>query len=197
MMEKPLRVEVRKKRKIHTYSELWHASDCVLQAGLNNPKGAAWQFLSSALLTAFTFEAYLNHVGDAIYPNWEDYEPMRPLEKLQLLCEKLGVVLSKSPGARPLQTVAKLMAFRNTMAHGKTSELNFTSVKRNAKNYHSIYGAELLADWEKMIQTSDFALRVREDVDEVIAQIHEARGDDKEPLFSFGLGHNSATLIVS
>lgn len=56
------KVVITKERTLNTYAELWHASDCVLNAGLKNAEGCVWQFLSSAVLTAFSFEAYLNHV---------------------------------------------------------------------------------------------------------------------------------------
>ena len=37
------------------------------------PTGSSWQFLSSALLTAFAFEAYLNHVGPKIFEAWDRF----------------------------------------------------------------------------------------------------------------------------
>ena len=54
---------VTQERQVHIYSELWHAAGCVLEAGICQPKGSSWQFLSSTIMTAFAFEAYLNHVG--------------------------------------------------------------------------------------------------------------------------------------
>lgn len=194
-MSKSRKVVITKQCTLHTYAELWHASDCVLGTGLKNPEGAMWQFLSSAVLTAFSFEAYLNHVGAATFETWEEMDRQPPWEKLQLLCEELGVHFSAGAGARPLQTVIKLLSFRNTMAHGRTSELNSKPLSRTTENYQTAYREELLADWERLVQTSDFAIRAREDIRAVIEHLHAARQDEKEELFTFGVGLYGATLV--
>ena len=85
-MRKSLKALVEKKRPVIAYSELWHASGCVLEAGLSEARGSTWQFLSSALLTAFSFEAYLNLVGPQAFSCWENLERLPPLAKFDLLC---------------------------------------------------------------------------------------------------------------
>lgn len=180
---------------MHTYAELWHASDCVLSAGIDNPKGAAWQFLSSAVLTAFAFEAYLNHVGAVTFSCWEQLNRLSPWAKLDLLSEKLGVSFAEGAGARPLQTIAKLLNFRNTMAHGRSAEIEAKPITRTTENYQSAYHEELLTDWEHLVQTEAFAKLAREDARTVLQKLHEARHDEKEHLFTFGTGLYGATLV--
>ena len=192
-MSKPRKVVITKQRTIHTYSELWHASDCLLDSGVKNPKGAQWQFLSSTMLTAFAFEAYLNHAGSATFACWEQLDHLPPLSKLALLCEKLDLSFLK--GRRPLQTVEKLLNFRNTMAHGKSAEIKAPPVMRNTENYHTAFREELLTNWEKLVQTDAFAKRAREDVETVLRKLHEARRDKKENLFTFGPGLYGANLV--
>jgi hypothetical protein len=191
----PSKVVVTKSRDVHTYSELWHASDCVLSAGIENPKGSTWQFLSSAVLTAFAFEAYLNHVGPTLFAHWPDLDRLSPLAKFHLICDKLGTGTSLTAGERPLQTVAKLLDFRNTMAHGRSQQLEAKPIIRTVDNYQAAYGEQLLSDWEKLIVDSEFASRAREDVKAVLEVIHEARPAPKEGLFTFGLGSYGATLV--
>ena len=179
---------------MHAYAELWHASACVLRVGIEQPKGSSWQFLSSAVLTAFTFEAYLNHVGPRTIKCWSALDRLPPLAKLELLSEMLGVSFSEGPGARPLQTVAKLMDFRNMMAHGRSVELDGKPEERDADNRLDAYlGVRLQTEWEKLIQTKDFAERAREDVEAVLKRLHAGRKDAKEVLFTFGLGRHRAT----
>jgi hypothetical protein len=69
---------VYRKRDVRTYATLWNASEKVLIVGLREPKGAAWQFLSSIVLTAFAFEAYLNHIGPRVLTSWEELERLSP-----------------------------------------------------------------------------------------------------------------------
>ncbi|MCX5864662.1 MAG: hypothetical protein NTW42_06280 [Deltaproteobacteria bacterium] len=195
-MERPRKIVVKKERVVHTYSELWHASNCVLNAGVEQPKGSSWQFLSSAVLTAFAFEAYLNHVGPRTIECWEQLDRLPPWSKFGLLCETLGVKFPDGPDARPLQTIVKLLVFRNTIAHGRSLEIMAEPVLRDANDQLDAYlGEKPLTEWEKLIQTSDFAKRAREDVQVAIEFIHEGRTDNKEELFTFGLGYHGATLV--
>ena len=195
-MPKPRKVVVKKERMVHAYTELWHASRCVLEAGIEQPKGPSSQFLSSALLTAFAFEAYLNHVGARTIECWSQLDRLPPWSKFKLLCEILGVQFPEGPGARPLQTVAKLLAFRNTIAHGRSLEIKAKPEIRDADDRLDAYlGIKLLTDWERLIQTSDFAERAREDVQAVLERLHGGRRDKKEALFNFGIGLHGATLV--
>lgn len=195
-MPKSGKVVVEKERTVHTYAELWHASRCVLEAGIEQPRASSWQFLSSAVLTAFAFEAYLNHVGPRTIKCWSQLDRLPPWSKFELLCEILGVQFPKGPGARPLQTIVKLLGFRNTIAHGRSLEINMKSKIRDVDDRLDAYlGIRPLTNWEKLIQTSDFAKRAREDVQAVLECLHEGRKDKKEALFSFGIGLHGATLV--
>lgn len=195
MTGKP-KVVIHKERTVHTYSELWHASHCVLESGLEQPKGSTWQFLSSIILTAFAFEAYLNHVGPGTIACWKQLDRLPPWSKFELLCEALNVKFQEGSGVRPLQTVAKLLDFRNTIAHGRSVEIKSKPEVRLADDRLDAYlGQQPLTNWEQLIQNSDFAQRVREDVEAVLTKLQETRTDKKEHLFTFGMGLHEATLI--
>ena len=194
-MPKPRKAIVTKERPLHMYSELWHASRCVLDAGIREPCGSSSQFLSSAVLTAFTFEAYLNHVGPTVIGCWSELERLPPWAKFELLCETLKVSFPDGRGKRPLQTIVELLDFRNTMAHGRSDNLTPEPELRDANEKLDGYlGERPLADWERLIQTEQFAQRAREDVEIVLEQLHAARPDPKEGLFASGVGIHSATL---
>jgi hypothetical protein len=196
-MSRLTKVVVTKERSVHTYAELWHASRSVLKVGIEEPTGSSWQFLSSIVLTAFTFEAYLNHVGPRTIVCWSQLDRLPPWSKFELLCETLGVTYKEGSGARPLQTITKLLDFRNTIAHGRSVELKSKPTIRDADDrLDNHLGARLRTDWENLIQTKDFAERARDDVESVLARLHEARKDGKkEHLFDFGIGHHFARAI--
>jgi hypothetical protein len=196
-MAKPRKALVSKQRTIHTYSELWHASQCVLEAGIQEPRGSSWQFLSSTVLTAFAFEAYLNHVGPTVFSCWEQLERLPPWSKFELLCESLSVSFPDGPGKRPLQSVIKLLEFRNTMAHGRSRQIKAKPELRDVNDKLDQYlGQRPLAEWERLIQTADFAKQVRDDVKAVLTILHAARPDPKEGLFVFGMGTHHASLVA-
>jgi hypothetical protein len=192
---KPPRALLTQERPVHMYAELWHASKCVLEAGLASEKGSSWQFLSSIVLTAFTFEAYLNHVGAGLLDCWKSIEPLAPLGKFDLLCEILEVAFPAGKGARPLQTIIKLQSFRNTMAHGKTEIVRPKPVKCDVDDVDEYLGRRPLADWEQLIQTKAFAELARDDLEEAFMKIHAARPEPKEALFAFGIGLGSASVV--
>ena len=195
-MGKPPKVIVTKERTVHTYSELWHASGCVLEKGIEDSKGSTWQFLSSAVLTAFSFEAYLNHVGPTVLNCWPELERLSPWAKFELLCETLKVSFPEDQGQRPLQTVIKLLDFRNTMAHGRSRVLKPEPVLRDINDKLDGYLGELpLTDWERLIKDKAFAVQAREDVRAVLEKVNSVRPEPKEWLFSFGIGSHGAELV--
>ena len=196
-MVKPRKAVVTKERPLHTYAELWHASRCVLDAGIANPEGSAWQFLSSVVLTAFTFEAYLKHIGPQTIECWPELERLPPWSKFELLSEQLGVKFPAGRGKRPLQTVVKLLDFRNTLAHGRSQQIRPDPVVRDANDKLDSYLSEQpLAAWEALVRESTFAKRVREDTEVVIRALHAARTGTTEILFNSGVSLHSATLIT-
>jgi hypothetical protein len=195
-VSKPRKALVTKERTVHMYAELWHASSCVLEAGVLNQRCSSWQFLSSAVLTAFTFEAYLNHVGPQVIACWASLERLPPQAKFELLCETLKVEFPEGRGKRPLQTIDRLFEFRNNMAHGRSETLKPKPIIRDVNDSLDSYlGQRPLTAWEQLIQDNVFAKRAREDVEAVLNRLHNARPEPKEALFTFGLGVHGATLI--
>jgi hypothetical protein len=179
------KVLVTQERDLRTYAELWHASECVLDVGAAQQSGTSWQFLSSIVLTAFAFEAYLNHVGEPL-SCWRCRDRPSLWSKLGLLCKALKVSLPWAEDDRPLQTVTELINFRNTLAHGRTKAIAPEPTAISFDELEARRAQPLLSSWEELIQTPDFAQRARADVEAVIRLIHEARPEPKEGLFSFG-----------
>ena len=56
--------------------------------------------MASFIFTAFTLEAFLNHIGQGIFKCWNDLEQLSH-QKLNLTAEKLEI--EKDEGKRPLQ----------------------------------------------------------------------------------------------
>ena len=90
------------------------------------------------------------------------------------------------------------MEFRNTMAHGRTETMVLKSKLRDInEKLDNHLGKVPLAHWQSLIKTADFAQKARADVEAVLTQLHEARPEPKEPLFTFGLGEHSATVKMT
>jgi hypothetical protein len=184
---------VEHEREVNTYAELWHASEVVLRKGQAEHRGSAWQYLSSVVLSAFAFEAYLNHVGDAHFENWDDLERLGPMEKLRHLSLAFKVDLGRK-GARPLQTLQELIRVRNVLAHGRSETLKPKPIllPYDDPDFERHLTDEPTTFWEKRIREPTFALRVRQDLEQVLTLLHQALPEPKLPLFSFGF-HTSGS----
>src|SRR5262245_47164042 len=162
-MQKRRKAIVTQERDVRTYAELWHASRKVLEAGIREPVGSSWQFLASIVLTAFAFEAYLNHVGPTVLSSWEGLERLSVSAKLDLLCEVLKVKLPGDKSRRPKKTIAELFKFRNTLAHGRTKTIKAAPKRLNPESVDDHFSRRLLTDWERLIADSVFAKKARHD----------------------------------
>ncbi|GBE37561.1 hypothetical protein BMS3Bbin08_00151 [bacterium BMS3Bbin08] len=185
------KVKIEKERTIHTYAELWHTSKCLLKKGQDNEAASFHQFMASLVFTAFTLEAYLNHIGAKIFTCWNDLERLSPKEKINVIAEKLSVQVDY--GKRPWQIMKKLFGFRNDIAHGKSVEIKSEEVIPLINHTEDIHDS-LRTSWE-MFCTERKAIKAREDVENIIKTIHKASGIKDDYPFVFGLNFGSATVI--
>jgi len=191
-MEKE-KVKVSKSRQVNTYLEMWRVSYWTMRQAEKEVEGSYFQIMASLIYTAFTLEAYLNHIGKQIFGCWDDLERLSPRKKLNVIAEKLGV--EKDDGERPFQTVKKLFDFRNDVAHGKTIFLKTEDEIRIVDSKLDDYMHKPLeAEWEKYC-TQDNAKLAREDVESIMWKFHKAsnRGDDD--LFFPSVWSSHATLL--
>ena len=102
-----------RERDVITYAELWHTSDCLLKSGQEIERRSACQFMASIVFTAFTLEAYLNHIGPKIFSCWNDLEYLSPKKKLNVIAERLKVRIDY--GKRPWQVMKDLFRFETQL----------------------------------------------------------------------------------
>ena len=192
MSERNRKVRVDAVRDIFTYAELWHGSHSLLTDSKTREEGSKWTAMASLTLTAFSFEAYLNHLGDRMFRNWTEMESSSALDKLSAICKKLKVRVPMD--MRPGQTVKSLIKFRNALAHGKTQRL-VAKPKLVSPDYASRWsrGDRPLTEWERLCEPR-YAGRARDDIAKVIAILHEASPIRREPLFAFGTTLRTASL---
>jgi hypothetical protein len=189
---KPKRAQVSKKRPVHTYSELWHGSEVLLQRGQEEVKGSKWLWMGSLILIAFSFEAYMNHIGPKVFACWNIFEKaISPEGKLDVICERLKIVLPKNE--RPRQTLRELIKFRNNVGHGKTVLIEENTTPEADQYLDEFLGKRPLAIWEEYC-TERNAPRSREDIEKIFQLIHKKVNPKNDPLFGFGLYEASASI---
>ena len=187
------KAKVSKERQVNTYVYLWHASHVMLEKARSDQKGSIHDVMASLTFTAFTMEAYLNHVGSHIFKCWDDLERLSPLSKLNLIAEKLEI--KNDEGTRPYQTVSEVFKFRNRLAHGKSMLLKSgNEIRFVDETFDRHMDESLKTEWESYC-TQDNANRALVDIEAIIREFHERAGVRPDSAFSFGMHEASATLL--
>lgn len=157
-------------REVRTFVDLAHGADVLIMKTEQEAKGSYYTTMSALLLTAFTFEAYLNHLGDKTIKFWEEIEPIKVMDKYSVLCKDLNICPDFSK--RPYQTLKALFKFRNAIAHGKSQILQET---KEVSFHDDPYQHSPKAHWEEF-SVLENAKRAKEDVAQVITELHKAAG---------------------
>jgi hypothetical protein len=118
-----VRATVKRSRNVIAFAELSHANWVIFQNAKEEREGWFYDCLAANVLAAFKFEAYLNHVGKALFPHsWNKMERLSHARKRDAVCERLGIVRADDDSR--WRTVADLFKFRNMVAHGKSEVLD-------------------------------------------------------------------------
>jgi hypothetical protein len=183
-------------RIVNTYAELWDGATFLYEQVLVEKRGSYWKLMSCAVLTAFTMEAYLNHIGPtALVGQWNNWFEQKhsPLQKLEMICEKHGV--SFPAKQRPRLTIEALFRFRKAVAHGRSETLTPPDVIESLDQISDPFASLPPAtEWEKYCSNIENIQHAREDVEQIILSIHRAVKPKGDPPFSKGYTTHTTTI---
>jgi len=128
-----------------TYAWLRHTAHHLLDSAKENPSGALLNLQAAAVFCAFTFEAYLNHVGAEEIPFWEEIDRISHAKKLRVIARQLNLRLDF--GTPPFQVIRELFDLRNSLAHCRTQSIELTYETDSEPDHMSTWR---LHDWEKL-----------------------------------------------
>jgi len=157
-------------REVQTFVDLNHAADVLLKIAREVERGSTYTLMSSLLMTAFTFEAYMNHLGQKTLAFWDDIDSIRVMDKYSVLCKHFSH--NTDFGKRPYQTLSSLFKFRNAIAHGRSELLEKQALVSIDSDPHEHAPR---TKWEEYI-SDDNAERARQDISKIIGELHEAAG---------------------
>jgi hypothetical protein len=164
------------------------AKEALSQA--DHQEGQFYSCMSAGVFSAFTFEAYLNHIGETKVRDWDSLERrLGPREKLILLQQLLHLTIDKSK--RPFQTLNDILRLRDSLAHGKTLTSN---VDINVSEHMVGSNEYPKADWESLCEHKSVTKMV-EDVEKMIREIHKQLNINREPFASPKHSWSSTTEI--
>lgn len=164
------------KKTVLTYVFLKSAAKNHLATAESIEDGQLYSCMSSLVFSAFTLEAYLNHIGTELFHDWENFErDYSPRGKLDLICNKLE--LAPDFSALPYQSFDRVFKLRNLLAHGRTTEVSGSWKEHPAYEKKTI---QLDSDWQKECVPT-IARRVYDDMVAIVNQIHKQAGHGDPP----------------
>jgi hypothetical protein len=157
-----------------------------------NANGRHHLLMGSLVFTAFSLEAYFNHVGLHLFAAWDDLESLNPKAKLNVISERLGFQVDY--GHKPWQIMHDLFGFRNDIAHGKTKKISITKIEPLEKHNEFDWSFRAETRWEKYCTLGN-AERARKHVTSIVQLIHNAVGFPGNYPFMVGAESGGSTLL--
>jgi len=173
------KVLVKGKKTLYTFAYLRTISWACHKRAKESIKGRNLLISSSMVFTAFSIEAYLNHLGSNVTDFWDSVErKLSPREKLDLISSILKIKIDY--GSRPFQTFVNMFAFRNALAHGSTEILSAESIQiLSDEDIPSLPKAS----WEESI-TLESATRYLEDGKAIVLHLNSKAKLDSDLLWT-------------
>jgi hypothetical protein len=134
--------------------------------------------MASLLLRAFTFEAYLNHLGEMHLKLWNANKEIRWFQKFRRICTHLS--FTPDTETRPYSTLRPLFRFRNQIAHGKSLTV---IEEREIESADSDKYFWPLTEWEKFC-THENADDAKQDISSIVIELHKRAGFNDDPFAS-------------
>ena len=158
--------------RFKTFAYMLNAANGLALTSKNYEEGSNHTRLASVVFSAFSFEAFLNDIGEQKFKFWLIVEPkLSWRSKLDLVLQELD--LSANYGCRPYQTLIDLFKLRDKLAHGKSVEGETSYLHQPGKP--DPYD-RMDPDWLKACTNDDAVARFIEDVRKIMDEITEKAG---------------------
>ena len=187
-MERRILAKVSRHREVNIFGELSKANLVLLENATKQQPGHLYEEMACLVVAAFKHEAFINHLGFTVVPDWNRIERSSHHKKLQCLAKHLRITIDAKQ--RPFQTLEDLFAARNEIAHGKPSTLTQEGVVEEG-TLEELRRKKPLTKWE-FLCTLEFAKQVYDDTEEIATLLWARAGLDQAELRSRGHGYSIA-----
>lgn len=178
------KAQVRGKSKTITFVYMHIGAKHMLELAEESREGQLYTAMSALIYCAFTLEAYVNHLGAARHADWETMEKKKSAkDKLKGLAKDVGVKVDF--GKSPFSTMRALFAFRDTIAHGRTTHEKVDKfIDAEGPYLPQIAGN---TGWQTYA-TIENARQAIKDVETMVKALHKSSGFTGNPFASSGGG---------
>ncbi|NWB52254.1 MULTISPECIES: hypothetical protein [unclassified Pseudomonas] len=169
-------------KELNTFAFLNASAKRYLRIAEKEDPGFAFDLISVMVMSAFSVEAYLNHLGEKIIPDWFPSKESKSVwAKYRILRDAVGFPVLSLEQAHP--GVAAVLKFRNNMAHGRTERHELTLAIDSESQDNPV-------GWQTHLDLSIVRARF-EACQELIKELHSAAGFGEHPFFALS---SSATF---
>jgi len=175
------------KKEVRTYVDLAHGVDVLIEKTEKERKGSYSTAMSALMLTAFTFEAYLNHLGEKELKLWKEPERIGVMDKYKKICKKLNH--PRDFTKRPNKTLNTLFTFRDATAHGRTRMLSRAKKVSSKSNLFDLTPKTFIQEFATLKNTK----QAKEDITKIIVELNIAARLGNKP-FIHPVGSSSLSL---
>ncbi len=173
----------------NTYAYCGAAARRALEHAERHPAGSLYFRMMAAVFSAFTVEAFLNHVGKQKLADWETKErKLSPRDKLSLLRREYGWSFERQK--RPYATIDQMLDVRDALAHGKTETVKKDVVLRK---HPPDLDPWLEPDWKKLCEAKSVS-RMVGDAEAIVRDLYRQSGGSRDPFASLGGGSSGISL---
>jgi len=185
-------VSVEKIRYYRPFYYHWHTANVMLEQAQSKVKGSYYFLVSSLVFRAFTFEAFLNHVGANLFGNWQEFERKGWSEKLKIIRSRCPAPSNFYEDKWPFIEI--LSKFRNPIAHGKDEDiiLNYDCTKEEADRRRNEYPT---LEHESFVSLEN-AAKIQEELGCFMPRLYKAALDKDLHLDCQPVGESSICLKV-
>ncbi|MUL04422.1 hypothetical protein GNP89_19910 [Aliivibrio fischeri] len=156
----------------------------MLELAEASEEGQLYNSASCIIFSAFTLEAYFNHLGAQLYDNWVKKErKLSKLKKYKLFCSEFNITPNFEE--KPYSSIPALFSFRDTMAHGKSSKDAIN--KEIELDLDNLTHFTVGAPWVEF-STVENAKILHADMQKIIRELNLAAGHKRDPFMSMGSG---------
>lgn len=167
----------------NTFAYMFIGAKAMLEQAERDQNGQLYNLVSCLIYCAFTIEAYLNHLGQLKHDDWDRKErSFSKLRKFKTLCGEAG--FEPDFNRRPYSTLKELFAFRDKMAHGKTTT---DSVRKEVDLSGDSPRFTTESEWQEF-STIENAMRAIKDTEELVKELHQKSGQNGNPMNYLGGG---------
>ena len=171
-----MKKQVNAKTTSYAYVTLHRAAYYALKEAKVSEKGQFFNSLTAMIYSAFSLEAYLNHLGNNEFPNWNKIERAKsPKQKLDMLLEKKDYHANFHKN--PFDVFDEIFEFRKKIVHGKTEVIKIEEIQEGEFDGPQIMPT---TSWEKSTTLENAKLFV-ESSTAIIVELHPVFGYTSHP----------------